>query len=246
MQLRDKLDSFIEGLLITQQAKKLKIEVSDKEVNDTIENIKKQNLITDAELKRQLKNDNVDYREFVSGIKASLIRQKVIQRTIMHEMNLDEKSLLAFYDSHKSEFSQEEYRLQHVFISSRRRDAAERAQEARRQLEQGKPFGEVAADLSDEGSAGKEADVGFTKKEELIPELREAVRLLIPGTFSNVIRTPFGYHILKLVETKKGEIFPFESVKDGVRARLFQIESEKRYKTLIAKLRSTSYIEVKI
>ena len=88
--------------------------------------------------------------------------------------------------------------------------------------------------------------MGFVRKDELIPELREAVRLLIPGTYSNIVHTPFGYHILKLTETRKGEAASFESVKDSIRSKLFQIESEKRYKSYIAKLRASSYIEVKI
>ena len=202
-------------------------------------------MISEDELKQQLKNDNIEYKEFIRGIRIGLTRQKVLTRTIMQEVNLDEKNVRAFYDAHLSDYVQEEYRLQHVFISSRRGDAAERAQEARRELEQGKPFEEVAAEFSDEGG-GAQADAGFTKKEELIPELREAVALLMPGSFSNVIRTPFGFHLLKLIETKKGEVQPYESVKDGVKARLFQAEAEKRYKAFIAKLRASSYIEVKI
>ena len=92
----------------------------------------------------------------------------------------------------------------------------------------------------------QQGEVGFTKKDELIPELEAAVDLLMPGSFSNVIRTPFGYHILKLIETKKGAALPFEKVKEPIKVKLFQIEAEKRYKSTVAKLRSTSYIEVKI
>ena len=69
MQLREKLDAFIESLLINQQAKKLKIEVCDKEIQETVEGIKKQNMITDSELKEQLKNDKIDYKEFIEGIR---------------------------------------------------------------------------------------------------------------------------------------------------------------------------------
>jgi parvulin-like peptidyl-prolyl isomerase len=76
--------------------------------------------------------------------------------------------------------------------------------------------------------------------------LREAVKLLIPGTYSNIVRTPFGYHILKLTETRKGQAASFESVKGSIRQKLFTIESDKRYKTYISKLRSSSYVEVKI
>ena len=246
LQLREKLDQFIEGLLINQQAKKLKVEVTDKDVQETIDNIKKQNLITDTELKQQLKQDNIDYKEFIEGIKRSIIRTKVLARAVMQEMDLNDKSLKAYYDAHISDYAQEEYRLQQVFVSSQKKDAPERVRKAMHALEQDRPFGEVAKEFSDDASNALEGDMGFVKKGELIPELREAVKLLIPGTYSNVIRTPFGYHILKLTETRKVQAASFESVKESVRQRLFQIESEKRYKTYIAKLRSSSYIEVKI
>ncbi len=244
--LREKLDTFIEGMLIAQQAKKLKVEVTDKDIQETVDNIKKQHLITETELKQQLKKDNIDYKEFIQGIKRSIIRTKVLSRTIMQEMDLDEKSLKAEYDAHIGDYVQVEYRLQHIFVSSQRKDAAERAQKALKALEQEKPFGEVASEFSDDVSNTPGGDMGFVKKEDLIPELREAVKLLIPGTYSNIVHTPFGYNILKLNETKKGQAASFESVKDSIKQKLFMLESEKRYKTYIAKLRSSSYIEVKI
>ena len=246
LQLREKLDQFIEGLLIGQQAKKLKVEVTEKDIQETVDNIKKQNLITDAELKQQLKQDNIDYREFVQGIKRSITRTKVLARVVMQEMDLNDKKLKDYYDAHVGDYVQEEYRLQQVFVSSQRKDGAERARKALGELAKDRPFGEVAREFSDDVSNNPEGDMGFLKKEELIPELREAVKLLIPGTYSNVVHTPFGYHILKLTETKRNPAASFESVKESVRQRLFMTESERRYKTYITKLRSSSYIEVKI
>ena len=63
--LGEKLDSFIDSLLIKQEARKLKIEVDDKEVQGSIENIRKQNLISESELKEQLQRQNVRYESFV-------------------------------------------------------------------------------------------------------------------------------------------------------------------------------------
>jgi peptidyl-prolyl cis-trans isomerase SurA len=246
LQLREKLDQFIEGLLIAQQGKKLKVEVTDKDVQETIDNIKKQNLVTDAQLKQQLSQEHIDYRDFIAGIKRNITRTKVLAKAIMQEMDLNDKTLKAYYDAHVGDYVQEEYRLQQVFVSSQRKDAAGRVQQALHALDQDRPFGEVAREFSDDASSTMDGDMGFVKKEDLIPELREAVKLLIPGTYSNVVRTSFGFHILKLTETRKSPAASFESVKNSVRENLFVIESEKRYKTYIAKLRSSSYIEVKI
>jgi peptidyl-prolyl cis-trans isomerase SurA len=246
MQLRDKLDFFIEGLLINQQAKRLKIDVVDKEVEGTIENIKKQNLISENELKEQLKRENVSYKEFTEGIKRSLVRSKVLARSVSQEMRVDEKTLKEYYDSHPKDFSEEEYKLQHIFVSGQRKDAAKRAQAAFALLQKSSAFDDVAKEYSDEPSKGEGGDIGFVKTSELIPALKQGINLLLPGSHSNVIQTSYGYHILKLNEVKRGEAAPFEEMKGKIQEKLYQSESEKRYKAYIAKLKSSSYIEVKI
>jgi peptidyl-prolyl cis-trans isomerase D len=69
---------------------------------------------------------------------------------------------------------------------------------------------------------------------------------LVPGNYTTVIQPPYGYHILKLVDVKKGTRVPLEEVKDKVREAIFQTESRKRYKEYMSKLKSVAYIEVKI
>ncbi len=246
LELRDKLDVFIESLLINQQAKKLKVEVIDKEVEGTIENMRKRNLISDTELREQLKKENISYKDFVEGVKRSLVRQKVLARTVTQETRIDEKVLRDYYTAHPNEFAEEEYKLQHIFISGRRKDAAARAQAAFNLLHKNVPFEEVAMEYSDEPSRLEGGNIGFVKDADLIPQIKEGIKLLVPGSLTNVIPTPYGFHIMKLVEVKKGSVPAFEEVKDRVQERVFQNESEKRYKDYIAKLKSSSYIEVKI
>jgi parvulin-like peptidyl-prolyl isomerase len=81
---------------------------------------------------------------------------------------------------------------------------------------------------------------------DLIPELREGIKLLVPGTYSGVIRTSYGYHIMKLIQVKKVDAQPFETLKDKLRERIMQEESDRKYKEYIRKLRASSYIELKI
>jgi peptidyl-prolyl cis-trans isomerase SurA len=243
MALREKLDAFIENLLIAQQAKKLKIEVGDKEVDGAVEDIRKRNMITESEMKEQLKLEKIDYKDFLDGIRQNLTRNHVLQRAVAQDVNIDDASLEQYYNSHPREFVEEEFRIQHVFVSGKRPDAAERAHEALAKLDDGRPFTEVAQEYSDEPSKGEATSV---KKEDLIPELRGALNLLIPGTYSHIVQTPYGYHILKLAETIQGETRPFEDVKGKIRDGLFRKESERRYKEYVGKLKAASYIEVKI
>jgi len=246
LQLKEKLDFFINALLIKQQAKKLKIDVSDKEVELIIENIKKQNLITEIELKEQLKKDNITYDNFAEGIKLNVLRNRVLTRVISPEVKVTDAMLKEYYDKHKDEYRDMEYHLKQIFISGQKNDGNQRAANAYKLLDQGKTFEDVAMEFSDDPSGKQGGDIGFVKADELLPALNESVKLLVPNTYTNVVQTPYGFHILKLIEIKKTDLAPFEALKDKIHEQIVLQESEKRYNEYMKKLRQSSYIEVKI
>jgi peptidyl-prolyl cis-trans isomerase SurA len=190
LRLQEKIDLLIDDVLIRQQAKKFKIDVSDKEVDGIIDNIKKQYLIDDAELKEKLKEDNVSYDDFIAGLRSNVVKGRLLARVISPEVNVTEKDLRQYYDKHKDEFVDEEYRLQQIFVSGQR-DGQKRVTEAYSLLQEGKSFESVAKDYSDDTkSASAGGDIGHVKKVDLIPQLRAAVVFLTPGVYSSIITTP--------------------------------------------------------
>lgn len=246
MQLRDKLAVLVETILITQQAAKMKIEIGEREVEAVVDGIKKQNLISDLQLKEQLQKDGISYKDFTDGIRKSLIRNRVLARVVAPELYLDESKLKDFYKLHVDEYKESEFRLQHILVSAQRNDAPARAHQAYKLLQDGQAFESVAREFSDDASAADGGNIGNMKQEELMPELKDAISLLLPGSFSHPVRSQYGFHIIKLIEAKKVETLPFETIKERIRERLVQIESDRRYKEYIEKLKAASYIEVKI
>jgi len=247
MRLRDKIDLLIDDVLIRQQAKKFKIDVSDKEVEAIIDNIKKQYLIDDTELRQKLKEDKISYDDFVAGLRSNVLKSRLLSRVISPEVNVTEQDLRQYYDKHKDEFVNEEYKLLQIFVSGQRADGQKRITDAYELLQEGKSFETVARDYSDDTkSAATGGDIGYVKKADLIPQLRAAVGFLTPGVYSSIIVTPYGFHILKLVEKNKGETMTFEMARDSIHEKVVQEESDKRYKDYVGKLRKGSYIEVKI
>jgi len=246
MTLKEKLDGFIEGTLIQQQAKKLKVDISDKEVEAVVDSIRKQNLITETEFKERLQKEGISLKAFSEGIRNNLLRNRVLARAISTTILVTEANIKAYYDTNPDEFRSEEFRLQQIFISSRREDAVTRAQAAFKLLQEEQPFESVAKEYSDDPSGARGGDIGFVKKEELIPQLLQAISLLMPGTSSHPVVTPYGYHIMKLLEQRKSEAVPFDSVKEAIKSKLTQQETQKRYKDYIDKIRTASYIVVKI
>jgi peptidyl-prolyl cis-trans isomerase SurA len=245
-QLRDRIGNLIEDLLVKQQAKKLKIEIGDQELQHIVDNIKKQNLISEQDLDEQLKKEGISRTDFIEGIRMNMLRSRVLSRVISPEIMITESMMKDYFERNRSALSGEEYRLQQIFVAGQRPDAQERAASAQRLLREGKPFEEVAKEFSDEPSGAQGGDIGVVKSEELIPTLTDSLRHLSPGQTTGVILTPYGFHILKLNEVIKGEPLPYDTVRDKIRELVVSQESQKRYKEYIEKLRETAYIEIKV
>jgi len=246
MRFREKIDTLIDNVLIKQQAKKLKIDVSPKEINNMINSIKKQYLISDDELKAQLKMDKISFKDFVEGLKSNAIRSRVLAQVLSADIHLTEKNIRDYYDTHKDDFREETYRLKQIFISGKSSDPQKKALDAKVRLNSGEPFEAVAKLFSEDPSAKEGGDIGQIKGDELIPAIREALRTIKPGSHTDIIETPYGLLILKLEEVIKGDMMPFDSVKERVHETIIRLESERRYQDYIKKLRKASYIEVKI
>jgi peptidyl-prolyl cis-trans isomerase SurA len=246
LRLKDKMDFMIDDLLIRQQAKKLNVFVSDKDADAIVENIKKQHLITEAELKQQLAKENINYKDFYEGLKSNLLRTRVLARIISPDVTVTEADLKDYYNKHLDEFKDEEYRLQHIFISGKRPDIKDRAIRAYNLLKGGEPFETVAKEFSDDPSSEKGGDIGFIRKDDLIPEFKNVVNFLTPGTFSQIVQSSYGVHVLKLVEIRTGATLPYDTVKVRIQEKIVQDQGQKKYKEYIEKLRKASYIEVKI
>ena len=246
MKLKDKMDILIDDLLVKQQARLLNIVITDREADAVVESIKKQHLITLDELKAQLVKENVPYKDFYEGLKSNLLRSRVLSRIITPDVSITESQLTDYYNGHLDEFKDAEYHLMHIFVSGKRADIKDRALTAYNLLKEGKPFESVAKEFSDDPSAQMGGDIGFVRREDLIPEFKEAVNNLTPGTYSQLLSTGYGLHILKLVNIKLGSTLSFETVKTRIQEKIVRAQSEKRYKDYITKLRKASYIEVKI
>jgi len=246
LRLKDKMDFMIDDLLIRQQAKKMNVSVSDKDADAIVEGIKKQHLITEDDLKQQLAKEHVNYKDFYEGLKSNVLRQRVLARIISPDVNVTDADLRNYYDKHLDEFKDEEYRLLHIFISGKRPDIKDRAIRAYELLKKGEAFETVAKEFSDDPSSDKGGDIGFIRKDDLIPEFRSAVSFLAPGSYSPIVQSAYGVHILKLVEIRTGGTLPYEAVKVRIQERIVSDQAQKRYKEFIEKLRKASYIEVKI
>ena len=78
------------------------------------------------------------------------------------------------------------------------------------------------------------------------PELEESAFKLQVGEVSGLIKSPEGFHILRVLERKGGEPKPFAEVQNQIRDEMMQAESEKQFQEWMKALKAKAYIEIRL
>ena len=113
-------------------------------------------------------------------------------------------------------------RARHILISNKIDGARDKAESLLKQLQQGANFEELArANSQDPGSSSKGGDLGFFGPGNMVPQFEAAAfALKRPGDMTGVVESSFGFHIIRLEDTRPEGIRPFEEVKADIRKQL--------------------------
>lgn len=145
------------------------------------------------------------------------------------------EELQALYDELADRYNApEQVRARHVLLKvPRDADSAEvarveaLAKGALERLQEGADFAEVAAEISeDPGSASQGGDLGFFGRGQMVPEFEEAAFALAPGEMSGLVRTDYGFHVIRTEERKEAVSRSFEEVRAELAEELLRREAE--------------------
>ncbi|CAB1055662.1 hypothetical protein D1BOALGB6SA_395 [Olavius sp. associated proteobacterium Delta 1] len=133
-----------------------------------------------------------------------------------------------YYNTHAADYEQRMARAAHILVrTNKKMSETERkvklttAQEAFSQIRAGKDFAEIAADYSEDRiSAKKGGDLGWLKEGSIDPRFSKILFELEPGTLSEPFETPFGFHVVKLIEGPKVVKRPLSAVAGDIRYQL--------------------------
>ncbi|MBK9243848.1 MAG: peptidylprolyl isomerase [Burkholderiales bacterium] len=141
------------------------------------------------------------------------------------------------YDADPKKFdTPEQVRVRHVLISAKACEAEAKAREILAKASQpGADFAALAkANSDDPGSASRGGDLGFVARGRMVPAFEAAAfALKQPGDLSDVVKTDFGFHVIRLEERKPAERKPFEAVRDDLVKSIAQSEERSRRQVLL-------------
>lgn len=125
-------------------------------------------------------------------------------------------------------------------------EAIRRLREIKQRVEAGTgDFAELARQYSVDGSAGRGGDLGWIYPGDTVPEFERAMNALAPGALSEPVRTPFGVHLIQVVERRTDESSP-DRLRQQARQALRERRIEENYDDWLRQLRDRTYVEYKL
>ena len=253
------IDKLIEKKLLLQQAKLMNISVSDEEVDSTLQRILARNNTTMEQFRTELARMGMTEAQYRTNLHDQILGSKLINYEVRSKVIIPEEQILDYYDKHYTEqVGAGGYYILQIGITLDGKDmpddpeaadklARKKAERILGLAQSGRDFKELARQYSDLPSAVDGGDIGAFQEDEMATYMREAVTRLKPGDISPVVKAPNGYMIFKLLSSQEGEIItkvPYDSVKEEIRATLYQQEMEKRYDDWFKEIRSQAYIKI--
>lgn len=150
------------------------------------------------------------------------------------KVTIDSPKIEEYYNANKRSFQiPEQRRARHILFKVEEKDSAEvdkakaaKAADIAKQAKGGADFAALAKEHSEDASKGTGGDLGFFGKGQMVPAFEEAVFAMQPGEVSEVVRTQYGYHLIKLEEIKPSSTQSLEEVQDKITATLKRKEAE--------------------
>jgi len=193
-----------------QRASRANIKVPDETLNSALQEIAQRNGIPLSRLPEALAQQGIDYASYREGMRKELTLTLLRQREVIQRIAITPREIDQYLEKQKNAPEQSaEYNVSHILISvpqtatpEQLAEADERARDVAKRASEGEDFAKLAIAYSNSQTALEGGSLGWRKGSELPTILTEVIAQLRPGQVSEPLRTPTGYHIVKLNETR--------------------------------------------
>jgi peptidyl-prolyl cis-trans isomerase SurA len=246
------LELLIDEKIAQAKIKELRIQVSDRQVDNYVEKLKRDNQLTQEDLVAGLEKEGLSYEKYRERIKRDIERAQLIEYEVRSKIIIREETIQKYYEEQKGTFGvAEKVQLAGIFLMRKNLKSEEemrelygKAQEIAAKLKAGADFTQMAGNYSEGPGAKEGGDLGQFTVEHLEPGLKSVVEALPEGGISDPLVRPNGIQIIKVTKKQTGKIRSLEEMKDAIYGTLYQEEVNRRYQNWIKELRESAYTRV--
>jgi peptidyl-prolyl cis-trans isomerase SurA len=190
-----------------QRAAESGLRVDELELDRAVQRIAQNNKMTLAELRRTLERDGVPFEGFRNDLRQQIVLTRLREREVDDRVQVSEAEIDQYLEDNRPEAAQAvEYDIAHVLVRVPEQASPEQVEQARARAARVRAeaaaegdFARLAASYSDAGDALQGGAMGWRAPGRLPDLFAEALRDMKPGEVSPLLRSPAGFHVLKLV-----------------------------------------------
>jgi peptidyl-prolyl cis-trans isomerase SurA len=197
------LDRLILQEIQAQRAKRVGLTISDEQLNGALQEIAQRNKIPFDQLPTALSAQGVDYKQYRESMRKELTLSTLRQRDVIAHINVTPRELDQFLARQQSSAANDEFNVSHILLSlpsaatpQQLEEITHKAQDIAARAAKGEDFAQLAIANSNSQTALDGGQLGWRKG---------ALGKMKPGDVSEPVRTPSGFHIVKLNERRGGE-----------------------------------------
>jgi peptidyl-prolyl cis-trans isomerase SurA len=187
------LDRLILQEIESQRAKRVGLTISDEQLNGALQEIAQRNKIPFDQLPTALEAQGVDYKQYRESMRKELTLSTLRQRDVIAHINVSPHEMEQYIARQESTAANDEFNVSHILLSL---PAAATPQQ---------DFGQLAIANSNSQTALDGGQLGWRKGSQMPEFILALVTKMKPGEVSEPVRTPSGFHIVKLNERRSGQ-----------------------------------------
>ncbi|QPJ63449.1 MAG: hypothetical protein G3M70_16845 [Candidatus Nitronauta litoralis] len=245
------LDRMVDEKLQIQDGKKLGMSVEEEQIMKALDDIKRSNKIDDYQLEEMLSKESTTMEQYKETIRKQILVSKVVGFQVKNRTKVSEKEVRDYFRKHRKDFSlSPKVKARHILfildegLTKEQKDQKKQtAAQVKQMLDNGEKFEELAKKYSEDVSASEGGDLGYLERGKMVIDLENVIFSLKAGEVSDLVRTPYGIHIVKVDAVKPGGTKPFEEVRPEIENVLKSKKFQTNYESYMRDLRKSAFIE---
>jgi peptidyl-prolyl cis-trans isomerase SurA len=202
-----------------QRAQHDGVKVTDETLNAALQDVARRNNLTLSQLPQALADQGIEYAAYRDDLRKEITLSMLRQRDVLERIAVTPKEIDQYLEKQaKAPSGNHEYNVSHILIAvpqeatqAQLDDAARRATEVHQKASSGEDFARLAVAYSNSQTALEGGSLGWRKETELPTFLTDVVEKLKPGEVSQPVRTPTGFHLVKLNEVRGADAKAIEN-----------------------------------
>lgn len=215
------VDQIISDKIVAAEAKKQKITITSKEINEELDQLKESYGGEDA-FNQVLESNNTT----LAALKDDITDYLTLRELLEKEIEISSEDLQTYFEENKDSLGEaEQVKASHILVEDENK-----AKEIKAKIDAGEDFAELAKEFStDESTKESGGGLGYFEKGTMVAEFEDVAFTLPVNQISDPVKSEYGYHIIKVEDKKEAKEANFEDSKDKMKETLLEEKMETEY-----------------